>query len=74
MAEADIPYLSTLGKPKTQTLEGVSNLKFFHTIDINEMAAILIFFIMANTDILLTLGKPETWIFCWFSFLNFQLV
>ena len=61
MADADIPFLLTLEnwRPK---LWGVSNLKFFTMININEMAAIFIFFIMADADILfpLTLGKPET--------------
>ena len=55
MADADIPFLSTLGKLETQTFWGVSNLKFFHTIDINEMAAIFQFFIMADTDVQLIL-------------------
>ena len=44
MANADIPFPSTLGKPETQTLGGVSNWKFFHMIDIKEMAAIFYFF------------------------------
>ena len=45
MAKADIPFLLTLRKLDTQTLGGgVSNLKFFHTININEMAAIFQFF------------------------------
>ena len=44
MANADIPFLSTLGKLETQTLGGLVILKFFHTIDINEMAAIFQFF------------------------------
>ena len=39
MADTDIPFLSTLGKPEIET-RGVSNLKFFYTIDIKEMAAI----------------------------------
>ena len=43
MADTDIPFLLTLGKPKTQT-SGVSNLKFFRMININEMAAIFQFF------------------------------
>ena len=43
MADSDIPFPLTLGKPETQTL-GVSNLKFFHTININEMVAIFQFF------------------------------
>ena len=40
----------------------IGNLKFFCTIDINEMAAIFNFFIMADAGILflLTLRKPET--------------
>ena len=41
---ADIPFLLTLGKPETQTLGGVSNWKFFRTINIKEMAAIFQFF------------------------------
>ena len=45
MANTDILFLLTLGKPETQTFGGVSNLKFFRTmIDINEMAAIFQFF------------------------------
>ena len=44
MADADIPFPSTLGKLDTQTLRGVSNWKFFCTIDIKEMAAIFQFF------------------------------
>ena len=44
MANADILFPSTLGKPETQTFGGVSNLKFFHTIDINEIAVIFQFF------------------------------
>ena len=44
MANADIPFLLTLGKPETQTWGAVSNLKFFHAIDINEMVAIFQFF------------------------------
>ena len=43
MADTDIPFLSTLGKPQTQTLGGFSNLKFFCTININDMAAIFHF-------------------------------
>ena len=62
MADADILFLSTLGKLETQTFGGVGHLKFFHMIDINEMTAIFIFFIMADTDIpfLSTLRKPDT--------------
>ena len=59
MANADIPFPLTLREPETQTL-GVSNLKFFCTIDIYKMVAIFQFFIMANTDIPLTLREPET--------------
>ena len=45
MANADIPFLLTLRKPETQTLGGgVGKLKFFHTINIYEMAAIFQFF------------------------------
>ena len=44
MADGDIPSLLTLRKPETQTLVGVSNWKFFHMIDIKEMAAIFQFF------------------------------
>ena len=43
MADTDIPFLSTLRKPETQTL-GVSNLKIFHTIIIYKMVAIFLFF------------------------------
>ena len=61
MADGDISFLLTLGKLETQTW-GVGNLKFFHTINIYEMAAIFHLFIMANGDIpfLSTLRKPET--------------
>ena len=44
MPDADIPFLSTLGKPETQTLEGVGNLKFFHMIDIYKIVLIFQFF------------------------------
>ena len=59
----DIPFPSTLRKENQRPkLGGVGNLKFFCMININKMAAIFNFFIMADTDILflLTLGKPET--------------
>ena len=61
-------------KTKDPNFWGDGNLKFFRMIDINKMAAIFQFFIMADTDIQFTLGKLEMWIFCWFSFPNFQLV
>ena len=44
MADIDIPFPLTLGKPETQFLGEASNLKFFHMIDIYEMAAIFQFF------------------------------
>ena len=44
MADADIPFLSTLRKPETQNFGGVSNWKLFHIIDIKEMAVIFQFF------------------------------
>ena len=44
VANADIVFLLTLGKPETQTLGGVNNLKFFHMIDVNKMAATFKFF------------------------------
>ena len=44
MADADILFSLTLGKPETQTLGSVSNWKFFSTINIKEMAAIFQFF------------------------------
>ena len=44
MADVDIPFLLTLGKPETQTLGGVGNWNFFRTIDIKEMADIFQFF------------------------------
>ena len=44
MANADIPFPLTLGKPDTQTFGGVGNLKFSHMININEMAVIFQFF------------------------------
>ena len=52
----------SLDKLETQTLGGVSNLKFFCTIDIYEMAAIFNSSIMTDADIpfLLTLRKLET--------------
>ena len=68
MADADIPFPLTLGKPETQTW-GVSNLKFFHMINIKKWQPFFNFFIMADADIPSTLGKPEM-----FSFPNFQLV
>ena len=43
MANTDIPFPSTIGKPEIQTLGG-GNLKFFCTINIKEMAAIFQFF------------------------------
>ena len=45
MADADIQFPLTLRNPETQTLVGlVTNLNFFHMIDIKEMAAIFQFF------------------------------
>ena len=44
MPKANIPFLSTLKKPETQPLEGVSNLTFFCTIYIYKMAAIFLSF------------------------------
>ena len=44
MADANILFLPTLGKLKTQTLGGVSNWNFFCMIDIKEIAAIFQFF------------------------------
>ena len=44
MADAYILFLSTLRKSETQTLGGLSNWKFFRTIDVKEMAAIFQFF------------------------------
>ena len=44
MANADILFPSTLGKPETQTLWGLCNLEFFCMIDINKMVAIFQFF------------------------------
>ena len=54
---------------------GVSNLKFFRMIDINKMVAILNFFHNGQHwySFSLTLGKQETWIFHWFSFLIFSV-
>ena len=43
MANTDIPFPLTPRKLETQT-GGVGNLKFFRTIDINEMRAIFQFF------------------------------
>ena len=47
MPDADILFLSTLGKQETQTLGGVGNLKFFHMIDIYEVAAIFCHFFLS---------------------------
>ena len=44
MADTDIPFPLTLGKLETQTLGGVSNLKFFCMIDINKKVVIFQFF------------------------------
>ena len=44
MANANISFPLTLRKPETQTLQRVSNLNFFHMINIYEMAAIFQFF------------------------------
>ena len=44
MANADIPFVLTLGKAETQTLGGIGILKCFHTTDIYEMVAIFQFF------------------------------
>ena len=44
IADADIPFPLTLGKPETQTLGGGGNLNFFCMININKMAAIFHFF------------------------------
>ena len=47
MADSDIPFLLTPGKPDTQTLGGgggVGNLKIFQMINIYEMVAIFQFF------------------------------
>ena len=49
----------------------VSNLKFFHTIDIKEMAAIFQFFHNGQHSYS-ALGNPETQKFCRFSFPNFS--
>ena len=43
MANADILFPSTLRKPETQTFGGVSNLTFFHTIDIYKMVQLIQF-------------------------------
>ena len=61
---SDIPFPSTHRKEnqRPKLWGGVGNLKYFRTININEMAAIFQFFIMANADILFlfTLGNLET--------------
>ena len=44
IAKADISFPLILRKLETQTLWGVSNLKFFHMINIYEMVAIFQFF------------------------------
>ena len=44
MADTDILFPSTLGKLETQTLGWLVIGKFFHMIDIKEMAAIFQFF------------------------------
>ena len=89
MANIDILFPLTLGKPDTQTL---GNFTFFHTIDIYKMVVILHFFhnsqcwyskwcpffnlfIMADADIPFPVTLRNFWIFCWFRcFLNFLLV
>ena len=43
MANADIPFPLTLGKLRDPNFWGVSNWKFFRTIDIKEMVAIFQF-------------------------------
>ena len=62
MADADIPFPSTLGKPEPQTLGGVSNLKFFIRSILTKCKSFFNFFIMADADIPFpsTLGKLET--------------
>ena len=45
MADVDIPFLLTLGKPETKALgEGVDNLKFFCMMHIYEMVVIFVLF------------------------------
>ena len=60
MAKADIPFLSTLGKPETQTLES-----FFIQLILTKWQPFFNFFTMANADIpfSLTLGnrRPKLW-------------
>ena len=62
MADTDIPFLLTLGKPETQTLRGSVIGKFSVRLILKKWQPFFNVFIMADTDIpfLLTLGKPET--------------
>ena len=61
MADTDIPFLLTLGKPETQTLWGLVTWKISVYHIFMKWWPFFNFFIMANADIpcLLTLRKPE---------------
>ena len=67
MADADILFPSTLGKPK----QWVGNLKFVHMIDIYKMAAIFQF---VHNDQHWYSISVEMQMFHWFSFLNFPFI
>ena len=62
MVDADIPFLSTLGKLETQTFGGGVIWNFSIWSILTKWQPFFNFFIMANTDIplLLTLRKPDT--------------
>ena len=62
MANTDIPFLLTLGKPETQTLGGLVIGHFSVQLILKNWQPFFNFFIMADTDIpfQLTLRKPET--------------
>ena len=52
MADADIPFLSTLRKPETQTLGGSVIENFSIRSILKKLQPFFNFFIMANADIL----------------------
>ena len=62
MTNADIPFLSTLRKPETQTLGGLVIWNFSVWLILKKLQPFFNFFIMANADISfpLTLGKLAT--------------
>ena len=62
MADTDMPFPSTLGKPETQTLGGSVIGNFSVRSILKKCQPFFNFFIMANTDMPfpLTCGIPET--------------